>query len=93
MAEILVDPGDLTEKGNSLKTIASNIQTNLNEIQKEIEGMKSFYTGQAAEASVAKFNELKPKLEKCYQNIEEYSKFLINAAKNYEEVEIANIQE
>ncbi len=55
--------------------------------------MRSYWEGEAAESSVQKFEELKKKIETSYENIEKYSKFLENAAADYEHVEITNTQE
>ena len=93
MAEILVDPQELKKKANTLKDCAQTISHIVTDVDKEMNSMRSYWEGEAAGSSVQKFEELKKKIETSYENIEKYSKFLENAAADYEHVEITNTQE
>ncbi len=93
MAEILVDPQELKNKADTLKECAQTISDIVTDVDKEMNSMRSYWEGEAAQSSVQKFEELKKKIETSYENIEKYSKFLENAAADYEHVEITNTQE
>ncbi len=93
MAEIMVDPNELKNKAQTLKNIASTIQTTLDSANSEIDSMKAYWEGEAAQSSVNTFKELKQKLQTSYENIEKYAKFLDEAAEDYQNVEMMNIQE
>lgn len=93
MAEILVDPQELKNKAGTLKNCARTISKIVEDVDKEMKSMSIYWEGEAAQSSVQKFEELKKKIETSYENIEKYSKFLENAAADYEHVEITNTQE
>ena len=93
MAEILVDPQVLKEKATALQDCVKTMNGVFDDIGKEIEKMRNYWEGEAAQSSVQKVEELKKKIETSYKNIENYSKFLENAAADYEHVEITNTQE
>ena len=93
MAEILVDPQELKNKAGTLKNCAQTISEIVEDVDKEMKSMSIYWEGEAAGSSVQKFEELKKKIETSYENIEKYSKFLENAAADYEHVEITNTQE
>ena len=59
MATIKVDSTAIREKAATFDSIATNIENYTEEIEREIQGMKSVWEGDAAESSVAKFENFK----------------------------------
>ena len=91
MATIKVDSIAIREKATTFDSIATNIGNNTDEIEKEIQGMKSVWEGDAAESSVAKFEKFKQAFAERKETIRNYAQFLKNAADAYDNSE-KNIQ-
>ena len=84
MATIKVDSTAIREKAATFDSIATNIE-------REIQGMKSVWEGDAAESSVAKFENFKRAFAERKETIRNYAQFLRNAAEAYDNSE-RNIQ-
>ena len=99
MATIKVDSTAIREKAATFDSIATNIENYTEEIEREIQGMKSVWEGDAAESSVAKFENFKRssaasdvyKRQERKETIRNYAQFLRNAAEAYDNSE-RNIQ-
>ena len=91
MATIKVDSTAIREKAATFDSIATNIENYTEEIEREIQGMKSVWAGDAAESSVAKFENFKRAFAERKETIRNYAQFLRNAAEAYDNSE-RNIQ-
>ena len=89
MATIKVDSTAIREKAATFDSIATNIENYTEEIEREIQGMKSVW--EAAESSVAKFENFKRAFAERKETIRNYAQFLRNAAEAYDNSE-RNIQ-
>lgn len=87
MATIKVDSTAMREKADSFQTIADNISNYTDQLEQEINGMKSVWEGEAAEATIAKFKEFKQGFSEKKETIKNYSKFLRQAADAYDNSE------
>jgi len=88
MATIKVDSTAIREKAATFDSIATNIENYTEEIEREIQGMKSVWEGDAAESSVENF---KRAFAERKETIRNYAQFLRNAAEAYDNSE-RNIQ-
>ena len=70
MATIKVDSTAIREKAATFDSIATNIENYTEEIEREIQGMKSVWEGDAAESSVAKFENFKRAYDNSERNIQ-----------------------
>lgn len=86
-----VDSTAIREKAATFDSIATNIENYTEEIEREIQGMKSVWEGDAAESSVAKFENFKRAFAERKETIRNYAQFLRNAAEAYDNSE-RNIQ-
>lgn len=91
MATIKVDSTAIREKAATFDSIATNIENYTEEIEREIQGMKSVWEGDAAESSVVKFENFKRAFAERKETIRNYAQFLRNAAEAYDNSE-RNIQ-
>lgn len=91
MATIKVDSTAIREKAATFDSIATNIENYTEEIEREIQGMKSVWEGDAAESSVTKFENFKRAFAERKETIRNYAQFLRNAAEAYDNSE-RNIQ-
>ncbi len=87
MATIKVDSTAMRDKATTFRTIASNISSYTDQMEQEINGMKSVWEGEAAESTVAKFAAFKESFEEKKKAIENYATFLENAAEAYDNSE------
>lgn len=87
MATIKVDSTAMRDKANAFRTISKNISTYTNELEREINGMKKTWEGEAAETTVGRFTEFRQAFEEKKQTIENYAAFLENAAEAYDSSE------
>lgn len=92
MATIKVNSVVMREKASSFKTVANSIKTFTGEMTAEIDGMKSFWEGESAEVTVAKFKGLSDNFEGIYNTIVSYANFLEQAAEAYDKAESSNVQ-
>lgn len=92
MASIKANPAVMREKATSLNGISQTIQGLTEEFSQEMENLKGQWDGKAAENTVTQFHGLKDNFQNIYDTIQQYSKFLEEAAKAQEETEtnIAN---
>ena len=87
MATIKVDSTAMREKSDSFNTIANNIGSYTEQLEREINGMRSVWEGEAAESTIAKFSKFKEGFEEKKHTIQNYSKFLSQAADAYDNSE------
>ncbi|MCS0674498.1 WXG100 family type VII secretion target [Cytobacillus firmus] len=92
MASIKVNSKVMRDKANSLKTIANSIRAFTEEMTKEINSLKSSWEGQAAEVAVKKFSQLSNNFKEKYDTINQYAKFLENAAEQWDRTNQETIQ-
>ncbi|KON87973.1 hypothetical protein AF332_14825 [Sporosarcina globispora] len=92
MASIKVNSKVMRDKANSLKTIANSIRTFTEEMNKEINSLRSSWEGQAAEVAVKKFGQLSNNFKEKFDTINQYSKFLENAAEQWDRTNQETIQ-
>lgn len=88
MADIVnASPSVMRDKANTLKNVATSIRTLTDEMKNEINRMKAFWDGTAAEKFTAKFNGLNDDFQERYDMINKYAQFLLNAADEFERLE------
>lgn len=88
---IQVSPSLMRSKAGELKSNASNIKQYTDEMAREIESLKSAWEGTAAETFVTKFNGLRDDFQERFDVINDYAKFLEEAADEFEASESMNI--
>lgn len=87
MANITVDWSDLTEKGKNMQTEAGTMLDILKDIHKEIDTLNQSWESPAATKMVEYMDTMQPKFERYKEVVDEYGKFLEEAAKQYSETE------
>lgn len=92
MATIKVNSTVMREKANVFNTVSTSIQTFAEEMTTEINGLKSAWEGEAAEALIHKFKGLSNNFEEICKTIGQYADFLNQAADSYDRVESAVTQ-
>lgn len=92
MATIKVTSTVMREKAGTLKNISSSIASFTEEMQNEINRLKATWEGEIAETTVRKFNELSKNFKEKHDVINQYAKFLENAANEWDKVDQANKQ-
>ena len=90
MATIKVNSAVMREKANAFKTISTSVRNYTDDMLKEIEGLKAYWEGDAAEATVKEFQAQKAAFDEIIKTIENYGSFLDNAAAEYDKTEQAN---
>lgn len=92
MATIKVNSASMRTKAASFNQVAQNISNFTSEMTSEINSLKNFWTGDAGETLVTKFNALRDDFENIVDTINSYATFLNEAADNYDAVEDRNLQ-
>ncbi|GKU29321.1 WXG100 family type VII secretion target [Clostridium folliculivorans] len=92
MATIKVTSSVMREKAGTLKNCGNSIRTLTEEIKGEINRLKSSWEGETAETTIRKFNELNDDFQERYDVINEYAKFLEEAANEFDRVDQLNKQ-
>ena len=90
MATIKVNSTVMREKASTLKAISSSVSSITTDALTEINSLRSYWEGSAAENYVTSFKALSSKFEEISKTIKEYATFLDNAAYIYEKNENAN---
>lgn len=92
MAGIIeISPAIMAEKGNALKASATAIKAITEEIKNDITSMRPFWTGDAAEKFVIKFNGLQTNFQEKYDVLNEYAAFLVSASEEFSQAEVDTI--
>ena len=89
MATIKVNSAVMREKANDLRTSSNSIKTFTTDMLTEIDNLKAYWEGEAAEALVTRFKGLTNDFEDIYKTINDYALFLDNAADAYDATEQA----
>ena len=79
----------LLDTANKVRTINSNLDSKLAEINKSMNDLEATWKSDAATDIRAAMNALKPRFEEYKTVVESYAKFLVNTAQNYESTETA----
>ena len=87
MATIKVNSTVMRDKAETFRSVASTIYDLTQEMFQEIEGLHSVWEGESAELTVKQFQSLQSTFEEKKQTIENYAKFLEEAAQAYDEAE------
>lgn len=74
----------MRDKANSLKNISKSIRSFTEEMTNEINSLRSSWEGQAAEATVKKFSQLKDDFEGRYNTVNQYAKYLEDTAAEWD---------
>lgn len=83
-----VDTGILRNTANAMKQINARLHDKLNESKREVERLKSYYEGEAAEEAFASYDAFANKYFQRYEDaIAKYIEFLNTTAEKYEERE------
>ncbi len=90
MATIRVNTTVMRDKAQSLVSISNSIRNFVDEMNKEVDGMRSFWEGEAAESTIKEYHRLATGFEDIYATIEKYSEFLNTAADGYDNVQTSN---
>ncbi|WP_010250268.1 WXG100 family type VII secretion target [Acetivibrio cellulolyticus] len=89
MAEFKVTPQVLRSTSSNIKSINTNFQGVMKDIETEMNKMKKKWESEAANAFISKFTGLKDNFEAYYKVIDSYTNFLESTAKAYEEADKA----
>ncbi|OPZ83048.1 MAG: hypothetical protein BWY74_04524 [Firmicutes bacterium ADurb.Bin419] len=89
MAQFKVTPQALRSTASNIKSINSNFQGVMKDIEKEMTSMKKKWESEAANTFISKFTGLKDNFEAYYKVITSYTNFLESTAKAYEEADSA----
>lgn len=81
--KLVVDDVVMTEKANSLSSIANNINSLSNEISAEIAKLQEAWRSEASELLCQRFNDLAKSFVERYEVINSYASFLVQAADAY----------
>lgn len=84
MATIKVNSAVMREKANTFKTVAKSVKGYADDMLAEVDGLKAFWEGNAAEETVTEFKKLALQFEEICKSIESYGDFLESAAKGYD---------
>ena len=79
----------LLDTADKVRTINSNLDSKLAEINKSMNDLEATWKSDAATDIRAAMNALKPRFEEYKTVVESYAKFLVNTAQNYESTETA----
>lgn len=90
MATIKVNSTVMRDKAATFNGVSKTVRTYTDDMLKEIEGLRAYWEGDAAESTVKQFNSLVPKFEEICASIDKYSSFLEEAARKYDEAETEN---
>ncbi len=90
MATIKVNSAVMRDKAGSFMTASTSIKGYTEDMINEIDGLRAYWEGGAAEATVNQFKSLASYFEEICKTIENYSKFLESAAQAYDDAEAAN---
>jgi len=90
MATIKVNSTVMREKANTFKTVAKSVKGYTDDMITEVDGLKAYWEGDAAEATVKQFKNLASQFEEICKSIENYGAFLESAAQSYDTAESAN---
>ena len=92
MATIKVNSTSMRETAAAFKTIATSVNSYTEEMIAEVNSLKAYWEGEAAETLVKKFNGLADNFKEIYDTIVSYADFLNQAAEAYDNTESANVQ-
>ncbi len=92
MATIKVNSAVMREKATGFRQVAKSIKGFTDEMTNEINGLKSVWEGESAEALVNKFNGLSDDFQQICDTIDQYATFLDQAAEKYDNVETSVTQ-
>lgn len=90
MATIKVNSAVMREKAAAFETVATSVKNYMDDMRTEVEGLRSYWEGEAASATVAQFQKLANQFDGIFDTIHKYSIFLNDAAEAYDNVEGAN---
>lgn len=90
MATIKVNSTVIEEKANNFKTAATTIKGQTEQMTTQVEKLRSYWEGDAAEATIKQFTALASKFEEIVGTIENYGTYLSEVAEAYRQTEMAN---
>lgn len=90
MASIKVNSTVMRDKANTFKTVAKSVKGYTDDMLNEVDGLRAYWEGDAAEATVKQFKNLATQFEEICKSIESYGIFLEEAAERYDAAESAN---
>lgn len=86
---IQISTQTLIDTAEKVRTINTNLDTKLADINKAMNDLEATWKSDAATDIRAAMNALKPRFEEYKNVVEAYAKFLVNTAQNYENTESA----
>ncbi len=86
---ILIQTQVLVATANKVRSINSQLDNKLADINAKMNALESTWQSDAASDIRAAMNALKPRFEEYKTVVESYAKFLVNTAQNYEATENA----
>ena len=93
MASIKVRSKAIQTKADNFQNCAKNINQLMENATKSINELKWAWMGEAAEATVNRFQELEDDFSAIKSTIMSYSHFLAQAAAEYRKVELTNLEQ
>ena len=89
MAQIKVNSSVMREKASNLRSASNTIQGFTADMLTEMDGLRAYWEGEAAENLVTRFKQLSDNFEEIYQTVIKYAEFLEQAADTYDATEQA----
>lgn len=86
---IQISTQTLIDTAEKVRTINTNLDTKLTDINKAMNDLEATWKSDAATDIRSAMNALKPRFEEYKNVVESYAKFLVNTAQNYDETESA----
>lgn len=86
---ILITPQVLMDTADKVRTINSNLDQKLADINKNMNDLEATWKSDAATEIRAAMNALKPRFEEYKNVVESYAKFLMSTAQSYNSTEDA----
>lgn len=86
---IQISTQTLIDTAEKVRTINTNLDTKLTDINKAMNDLEATWKSDAATDIRSAMNALKPRFEEYKNVVESYAKFLVNTAQNYENTESA----
>lgn len=90
MATIRVNTAVMKDKAQSLETISKSIKNFVENMNNEVDGMKAFWEGEAADSTVKEYHRIAAGFEEIDATIKKYVSFLNKAADAYKDVDDSN---
>lgn len=88
-----VTPEKLMQSSGEFATVSGQIKNLTTEMMTKVQGMKTMWQGEAAEAYMTKFSSLQTDMDKLYRMVQEHADDLQEMASSYKMAEDGNAEQ